>query len=69
MTTSTKSYKQDVYIGYERWSETYDLQTNPTRDLSSRVVQERVPDLDGLVVVEAGCGTGLNSASSDDGYS
>ncbi len=50
-----------MYIGYERWSKTYDLQVNPTRDLSARVVRELAPDLLGLVVVEAGCGTGLNS--------
>ena len=59
MTTPSKSYKQDVYMGYERWSETYDVQTNPTRDLSARVVQELVPDLEGLVVVEVQ----LNGAS------
>ncbi|MGB0386732.1 MAG: class I SAM-dependent methyltransferase [Ardenticatenaceae bacterium] len=61
MAESAKSSKKDVYVGYERWSNTYDVQANPTRDLSSRVVRELVPELEGLIVVEAGCGTGLNS--------
>lgn len=53
--------KTNVYEAYKQWSQTYDSQQNPTRDLSQRVLQHLVPQLDGLTVIEAGCGTGFNS--------
>lgn len=52
----------DVYHAYESWSKTYDQQTNPTRDLNSQVLKKLLSSVEGLSVVEAGCGTGLNSA-------
>lgn len=52
----------NVYRAYEKWSRTYDSQPNPTRDLNALVLRRLVPDLDGLRVVEGGCGTGINSA-------
>ena len=59
--TGLNRQKEAVYAAYERWSETYDQQVNPTRDLSSAVLKQLVPPLKGLVIVEAGCGTGLNT--------
>lgn len=47
---------------YDRWSESYDTDTNRTRDLAGAVLRN---ELDGLVdvdVVELGCGTGRNTA-------
>ncbi|MBU0493122.1 MAG: class I SAM-dependent methyltransferase [Chloroflexi bacterium] len=53
----------DIRGAYDRWSETYDTQQNPTRDLDALVLQRLVPALDGLLtVVEAGAGTGKNTA-------
>ena len=62
---STKSdpirIETDVHAAYEKWSETYDEQPNTTRDLSTLALKQLVPDLNGLTLVEAGCGTGTNS--------
>ena len=51
----------DVQTAYNRWSDTYDGQQNPLRDLDLLVLQRLLTDLTGKVVVEAGCGTGKNS--------
>ena len=51
----------DVQAAYNRWSDTYDAQPNPLRDLDLRVLQRLLTDLADKVVVEAGCGTGKNS--------
>jgi malonyl-CoA O-methyltransferase len=51
----------DVQTAYNRWSDTYDGQQNPLRDLDLLVLQRLITDLAGKVVVEAGCGTGKNS--------
>ncbi|MEM7032424.1 MAG: class I SAM-dependent methyltransferase [Chloroflexota bacterium] len=50
-----------VYKAYQQWAITYDQQVNPTRDLSTAVLKQLVPDLSDLAIVEAGCGTGLNT--------
>jgi malonyl-CoA O-methyltransferase len=51
----------DIRSAYDRWSQTYDTQQNPTRDLDAVVLRQIVPVLDGLTVVEAGAGTGKNT--------
>ena len=51
----------DVQTAYNRWSDTYDGQQNPLRDLDLLVLQQLITDLTGKVVVEAGSGTGKNS--------
>ena len=51
----------NIQAAYNRWSQTYDTQDNMTRDLDAAVLPHIVPDLTGLRVVEAGCGTGKNS--------
>ncbi|MFZ0546315.1 MAG: class I SAM-dependent methyltransferase [Candidatus Promineifilaceae bacterium] len=50
-----------IQSAYNRWSKTYDTQNNPTRDMDAAVFDHIIPDLTGLTVVEAGCGTGKNS--------
>lgn len=52
-----------IESAYNRWSETYDVQPNPTRDMDAAVLEYILPDLTGMTVVEAGCGTGKNSGS------
>ena len=51
----------NVYNAYQQWSNSYDSQINPTRDLSAALVRHLSPQLAGCVVVEAGCGTGINT--------
>lgn len=53
---------EEVSRAYDRWSATYDRQSNATRDLDEAVLRSVVPDLSGLAVIECGCGTGKNSA-------
>lgn len=50
-----------IQSAYDRWSKSYDVQDNPTRDMDAAVLDHIIPDLTGLTVVEAGCGTGKNS--------
>lgn len=50
-----------IQSAYDRWSRTYDTQPNPTRDMDAAILNHILPDLTGLTVVEAGCGTGKNS--------
>jgi malonyl-CoA O-methyltransferase len=50
-----------IQSAYNRWSQTYDSQPNPTRDIDAAVLDHILPDLTGLTVIEAGCGTGKNS--------
>jgi malonyl-CoA O-methyltransferase len=44
--------------GYERWAETYANETNPIKDYSNQWVEQFLPPLKGLSVLDAGCGTG-----------
>jgi malonyl-CoA O-methyltransferase len=50
-----------IRAAYDRWSQQYDEQANPTRDLDERLLPQLAPPLAGRIVVEAGCGTGKNS--------
>lgn len=52
---------QSIQQAYESWSESYDQQDNPTRDLSSALVRLRLAETQVDLIVEAGCGTGVNS--------
>lgn len=51
----------NIQSAYDRWSKSYDVQDNPTRDMDAAVLDHIIPNLNGLTVVEAGCGTGKNS--------
>ncbi len=61
MTGYERAMTFNIQSAYNRWSQTYDVQENMTRDLDAAVLPRIVPDLTGLHVVEAGCGTGKNS--------
>lgn len=44
--------------GYQRWAETYATETNPIKDHSNQWVEKFLPDLNGMSILDAGCGTG-----------
>jgi cytosine/adenosine deaminase-related metal-dependent hydrolase/ubiquinone/menaquinone biosynthesis C-methylase UbiE len=54
--------KQDlsspVVEAFDAWSEVYDTQPNPLLALEERVLGSMIPDVRGLDVLDAGCGTG-----------
>lgn len=50
-----------VARAYDTWSESYDTDLNPTRDLAAKVLRESPPPLAGARVIEVGCGTGQNT--------
>jgi cytosine/adenosine deaminase-related metal-dependent hydrolase/ubiquinone/menaquinone biosynthesis C-methylase UbiE len=43
---------------FAAWSEVYDRQPNPLLSLEERCLSEALPDVNGLEVVDIGCGTG-----------
>ena len=51
----------DVAGAYDRWSQQYDDNENPTRDLDAIVVRQAPLRLTGRDVLELGCGTGKNT--------
>jgi cytosine/adenosine deaminase-related metal-dependent hydrolase/ubiquinone/menaquinone biosynthesis C-methylase UbiE len=53
--------KQDLSIpaeAFDSWAEVYDTQQNPLLALEERVLGSMMPDVRGLDVLDAGCGTG-----------
>ena len=61
-TPAPDAAESTVAAAYDRWSETYDVDRNRTRDLDAQVVREAQLPVDGATVVELGCGTGKNTA-------
>jgi len=51
-----------IQESYDRWSETYDLVNNRTRDLDEELTLSSKRYFKGKKVVELGCGTGKNTA-------
>lgn len=51
-----------VARAYDRWAASYDADRNVTRDLDATVVRSVNLPIDGVDVVELGCGTGKNTA-------
>jgi len=51
----------DAKSAYAMWAATYDEVDNPVRDLDKGLLAELTSDLDGLSVLELGCGTGKNT--------
>ncbi len=43
---------------FDSWAEVYDAQPNPLLSLEQRVLEPMLPDVRGLDVLDAGCGTG-----------
>ena len=52
----------NIQDAYTRWSDTYDSDRNLTRDLDHRVMQDALNGLSCQHILEAGCGTGKNTA-------
>lgn len=44
--------------GYDLWALTYSGESNPIKDLSNKLVESLLPDLNGKSILDAGCGTG-----------
>ncbi len=44
--------------GYNRWAATYSEESNPIKNLSNVSIEKLLPDLEGKIVLDAGCGTG-----------
>lgn len=51
-----------VAAAYEQWAQTYDTDHNRTRDLDAEVTRQLLANVRVHRLVEAGCGTGKNSA-------
>jgi ubiquinone/menaquinone biosynthesis C-methylase UbiE len=51
-----------VRQGYEAWAASYDTNVNATRDMDARALIAANLPLSGARVIEAGCGTGKNTA-------
>jgi SAM-dependent methyltransferase len=47
--------------GYDRWSEFYDDYANPLIELETPVVRRMLGEVDGLDVLDVGCGTGRHA--------
>jgi malonyl-CoA O-methyltransferase len=47
--------------GYDRWAEVYDGEGNPLVELEEPEVDGRLGDVDGLDVLDVGCGTGRHA--------
>jgi malonyl-CoA O-methyltransferase len=52
----------EVQRAYNEWVHQYDTDDNPTRDLNAKVLRQQPFDLANKVVLEIGCGTGLNTS-------
>jgi malonyl-CoA O-methyltransferase len=52
----------NIQNSYNRWSTTYDLDENLTRDLDQEVTSKELVDLHFDTILELGCGTGKNTA-------
>ena len=51
-----------IQKAYNEWSESYDADTNLTRDLDQQVTREVLANLHFNSILEIGCGTGKNTA-------
>jgi malonyl-CoA O-methyltransferase len=56
------SNKSEIAAAYDEWAETYDTDLNRTRELAAKVLRQAELNLAGHRVIEAGCGTGYNTA-------
>jgi malonyl-CoA O-methyltransferase len=53
----------NIQEGYNLWADSYDVVTNPTRDLEQKVLQKMISTRSYDHIIELGCGTGKNSHS------
>lgn len=52
---------EEIASAYDQWSRTYEAVENATRDLAVRVLRQYPLQLGDRVILEVGCGTGLNT--------
>lgn len=50
-----------IQNAYNEWSESYDVDTNLTRDLDRKVIRDLLANLQFDSILELGCGTGKNT--------
>jgi cytosine/adenosine deaminase-related metal-dependent hydrolase/ubiquinone/menaquinone biosynthesis C-methylase UbiE len=58
MTSTSAATKISSRDGYSVWAQTYDSAPNPMLSLEQRILESILPDVQGLDVVDLGCGTG-----------
>ena len=58
MASSSPSSRLAPPEGYRLWANTYDSEPNPILSLEKRILEQLLPPLAGLDVVDLGCGTG-----------
>jgi len=51
----------NIEEGYNLWAHSYDIVTNPTRDLEQKVLQKMLSGRSYDHIIELGCGTGKNT--------
>ena len=51
----------NVMAGYDRWAVVYDADQNPMQALEGLAVRDRFGNVDGLKVLDLGCGTGRHA--------
>ncbi|MDQ2974038.1 MAG: class I SAM-dependent methyltransferase [Acidobacteriota bacterium] len=56
------SNKTEISAAYDEWAETYDTDLNRTRELAAKALRQAELNFGGRRVIEAGCGTGHNTA-------
>jgi ubiquinone/menaquinone biosynthesis C-methylase UbiE len=54
--------KMSIQNAYNNWSETYDTNTNLTRDLDQKITRNLLANQQFDSILEIGCGTGKNTA-------
>ena len=52
----------NIQKAYNQWSDSYDVDSNLTRDLDQQVTREALANLHFNSILEIGCGTGKNTA-------
>jgi ubiquinone/menaquinone biosynthesis C-methylase UbiE len=53
--------KSEVASAYDEWADTYDTDTNLTRDLAAQALKQADLNFAGRRIIEVGCGTGRNT--------
>jgi ubiquinone/menaquinone biosynthesis C-methylase UbiE len=61
MSDTTKPDPSEIRSGYDRWAEVYDHDSNPLIALEEPVVRQALGDVNGLAVLDLGCGTGRHA--------
>jgi malonyl-CoA O-methyltransferase len=57
----------EVKAGYDRWAAVYDSESNPMQALEEPAMQSAFGEVEGLAVLDLGCGTGRHALTLADG--